>query len=133
MLDANPPGLSTERTILGNQERREGSIEVQCGPNDFFGERVILKDGVQDFLLPFIVAVVGERLELLIQGRELVMRFVRMLPAFLVFGERKSVVIRGEERYAREMCKQMRRANPEMYGQWQGDAYLWQVLFKKST
>ena len=133
MLDPNPPGLPTERTILGNQERREGSIEVQCGPNDFCGERVILKDGVQDFLLPFIVAVVGERLELLIQGRELVMRLVRMLPAFLVFGERKSVVVRSEERYAREMCKQMRRAITEMYGQWQGDAYLWQVLFKKST
>ncbi|SRR5258706_7459114 len=116
MLDANPPGLSAVRTILGNQERREGSIEVQCGPNDFLWERVILKDGVQDFLLPFIVAVVGERLELLIQSREHVMRFVRMLPAFLVFGERKSVVIRSEERYAREMCKQMRRANTEKYG-----------------
>lgn len=54
-LDANPPSLSAKRTILGNQERREGSIEVQCGPNDFLGECVILKDRVQDFLLPFVV------------------------------------------------------------------------------
>ena len=105
MLDPNPPGLPTERTILGNQERREGSIEVQCGPNDFRGERVILKDGVQDFLLPFIVAVVGERLELLIQGREHVARFVRMLRAILLSGERKSGVIRSEEGDARETCK----------------------------
>jgi len=68
------------------------------------GECVILEDGVQDFLLP---VVVGERLELLIQGSEHVMRFVRMLSAFLVFGERKSFIIRSEERYAREsMYKQ---------------------------
>ena len=57
VLDANPPGLSAERTILGNQERREGSIEVQSGPKDSLGECVILKDGVQDFLLPFVVVV----------------------------------------------------------------------------
>ena len=30
------------------------------------------------------------------------MRFVGMLPAFLVFRERKSAVIRSKERYARE-------------------------------
>lgn len=63
-LDTNPPRLSAERAVLGNQERREGSVEVQCGPNDFLGESVILKDGVQKFLLLFVI--VSERLELLI-------------------------------------------------------------------
>jgi len=97
----DPPRLSAERAVLGNQERREGSIEVQSGPNDFLGESVILKDGVQDFL-PLFIVIVSERLELLTQGGEHVMRFVRTLLAFLVFGERKSLVIRSEERYARE-------------------------------
>jgi hypothetical protein len=100
-LDTDPPRLSAEGAVLGNQERCEGSIEVQCGPNDSLGESVILKDGMQNFLLLFVI-IVGERLELLIEGREHVMRFVRMFPAFRAFGERKSVVIRSEERYARE-------------------------------
>ena len=94
--------MSGERAVLGKQERCEGSIEVQFGPNDFLGESVILKDGVQDFLLLFVVVAVGDRLELLIERRKHVTRFVGVLLAFLVFGERKSVVIRSEERYARK-------------------------------
>lgn len=100
-LNTDPPRLSTERTILGFQTRRKGSVEVQRGSNDLLGECVILKDSVQDFLLLVVVSV-GERLKLLIQVREHVTRFVRVLPAFLVFGESKSVVIRSEKRNARE-------------------------------
>lgn len=100
-FNTDPPRLSTERAILGFQARREGSVEVQCVPNDLLGESVILKDSVQDFLL-LVVVFVGERLKLLIEGREHVVRFVRMLPAFLVFGESESVVIRSEEGDARE-------------------------------
>jgi len=101
VFDTDPPRLSTERAILGFQARRKGSVEVQCGPNDLLGESVILEDSVQDFLL-LVVVFVGERLKLLIQGREHVMRFVRMRLAFLVLGESKSVVIRSEECDARE-------------------------------
>lgn len=123
-LDTDSPRLSTERAVLGNQARREGGIEVECGPNDLLVECVILEDSVQDFLL--LLAVVGERLKLLIQGRKLVMRLVRTLPVFLVFGERKSVVIWSEECYAREYVL-------AMYAQWQGNAYLWEVSFKRLT
>ena len=100
-LNTDPPRLSTERTVLGFQTRRKGSVEVQCGPNDPLGESVILKDSVQDFLLLVVVSV-GERFKLLIQVRKHVMRFVRVLLAFLVFGESKSAVIRSEKRDARE-------------------------------
>jgi hypothetical protein len=123
-LDADPPSLSTERAILCNQERRVGSIEVQCGPNDPLGKCVILKDSMQDSLF-LVVVVGGERLELLIQGGKHVIWFMGVLPTFLVFREGKGVIVRSKECHARECVSIVPNGNR--------NADLWEVSFKKLT